>query len=131
MATKLDMTGLRDSHPDTPIQGLSEVENYLSHPVWCRLPSNLKQKRRGSTTAEIFVRSRLEAFRDFVFDSGIMFLHATWDQPCTASRIASDRETCSCSALAFNTSSSMWTFGRSDCVRNANSCTYYDVFCTS
>lgn len=41
-------------------------------------------------------------FADPVFERGFMRLHATWVQARTASRIASERETCSCSARAFN-----------------------------
>lgn len=44
-------------------------------------------------------------FADSVFECGLMGFHATWVQARTASRIASDRETCSCSARAFNASS--------------------------
>ena len=44
-------------------------------------------------------------FADSVFECGLMCLKATWVQARTASRIASDRETCSCSARAFNAAS--------------------------
>ncbi len=35
---------------------------------------------------------RLEAFRDFVFEGGLVFLHVTWVQSHTASWSVSDRE---------------------------------------
>lgn len=56
-------------------------------------------------TSDIYVMlCRVDAivFADPVFERGFMRLHATWVQARTASRIASERETCSCSARAFN-----------------------------
>lgn len=44
-------------------------------------------------------------FADSVFECGLMCVQAAWAQARTASRIASDREWCSCSARAFNAAS--------------------------